>query len=355
MRISDQTTHRNRGFDLIRLLAAVMVIYGHSAALTGATAPGCLGNSISTIGVKVFFVISGFLITRSWAGDPSLLRFVQRRVLRILPGLACICLLSVLVLGSVFTRLRWSDYFTAAVTWQYLWNIALFPIYNLPAVFDHNTYPSAVNGSLWSLPAEVAMYVLVPVLLGRSGAKDKLAPSVCALGITASGLWFVWLHPSAHVPVIYGSSLTSLLDAAPYFQAGMLYALLGLERYSRPILSLLMLAAAAWTVHAFGTPHGPDGSIAEMLLLLLLPFATISCGTLALQPLRRALEAGDFSYGLYLYGFPVQQAMMAAFANQLDTVKMFALSLPIAAVCAALSWFLVERPALLLKPARLPT
>src|ERR1700752_3329146 len=86
--LSTANDKNDKGFDLLRLIGALLVLYGHAFPLAGQPAPGFLGNHIQTVGVKIFFVISGYLITKSWLNDPSLPRFAKKRFLRIFPGLA---------------------------------------------------------------------------------------------------------------------------------------------------------------------------------------------------------------------------------------------------------------------------
>src|SRR5947208_1034364 len=90
---------RENNFEQLRLFAAVLVVYGHSYALTGAQAPGFAANSVSTLGVKIFFCISGYLVAQSWIRDPSLPRYLTRRALRIFPALAVVVLVSTFLLG----------------------------------------------------------------------------------------------------------------------------------------------------------------------------------------------------------------------------------------------------------------
>jgi peptidoglycan/LPS O-acetylase OafA/YrhL len=139
-----------------------------------------------------------------------------------------------------------------------------------------------------------------------------------------------------------------VLDVAAYFQVGALFAVFGLERYGRPLMALTLLAVAAGLGALMDT--GGDSAIAELLLLMALPFATISVGWQHLGWLERPLASGDYSYGLYLYGFPVQQGLMAASGNALSGWQAFALTLPITSACAVFSWFVIERRALAWKP-----
>ena len=187
--------HKNL-FDLLRLVAATMVLWSHAYALTGNPSPGWFGNALGTLGVKIFFIISGLMITRSWLDDPRLWAFTMRRVLRIMPGLILVVVVCAFVMGPLVTTLPVGEYFRSYGTRFYLWNILLFPIYNLPGVFAGNIYPIAVNGSLWSLPAEVCMYILTPLVLGRQPAMARAGIVIVAALFTACGLYCVRVRPA---------------------------------------------------------------------------------------------------------------------------------------------------------------
>src|SRR3984893_10721087 len=136
----DAPAHRSNNFDFLRLIGAVLVIYGHASPLTGTVSPGFAANGVATIGVKIFFVISGYLVALSWLRDGNLARFLLRRCLRIFPALVAVVILTVLVLGPLLTTQPLSAYFNNPLVTFYLRNIALYINYSLPGVFEHNVY-----------------------------------------------------------------------------------------------------------------------------------------------------------------------------------------------------------------------
>jgi peptidoglycan/LPS O-acetylase OafA/YrhL len=343
--------HKNL-FDLLRLVAATMVLWGHAFFLTGNPSPGWFGNDVGTIGVKIFFLISGLMITRSWLDDPRLWAFTMRRVLRIMPGLILVVLVTAFVMGPLVTTLPVGEYFRSYGTRFYLWNILLFPIYNLPGVFAGNIYPNAVNGSLWSLPAEVCMYILTPLVLGRQPAIARASIVVVASLFIICGLYCVRISPLHSTPEFYGTSLVSLLDAAPYFQIGALFAVFKLDRSGRPLFSLFLVLVCAEFVQQVGKGNN-FFVLAEIMLLLTLPYAVISVGTVRLRGrIGQLLNKPDVSYGMYLYGFPIEQLISAAFHGHISGSGEFAVALPFTFICATLSWVTVEKTALRLKPSR---
>ncbi|MGZ6098765.1 MAG: acyltransferase family protein, partial [Myxococcaceae bacterium] len=121
----DPLSHRENNFDAVRLIAATAVIYGHAHPLTATPDVGFLGNAVEGFAVKVFFVVSGFLITASWIADPDPRRYLEKRCLRIFPALWVVVLLSMGVLGPALTALPWRSYFTAPLFRGYAWNLVM--------------------------------------------------------------------------------------------------------------------------------------------------------------------------------------------------------------------------------------
>jgi peptidoglycan/LPS O-acetylase OafA/YrhL len=337
---SNHANKHDNGFDLLRLLGAILVIYGHSFPLTGGLAPGFMGNPISTIGVKIFFVISGYLIGKSWMSDPHLLRFTAKRSLRILPGFAANIIVVALVLGPLITTLGPSDYFNSTGLPQYFRNLLFYPIYSLPGVFVNNIYPNAVNGSLWSLPVEILMYFTVPIFLARRHSDNGALILIGTALSIAFGVWFVRIHPLQAPVAYYGTSISSILDVACYFQIGALYNFFEKNTLSRKWTSIGILIFLAFAVN--------DYIMGEIALLLLLPYCVLSFGSADFSIVKRLLGRADISYGMYLYGFPVQQLLVSKFEG-MSALRNFAFSLPITALLALASWYLIESPALRFK------
>lgn len=333
-------------FDAVRLLAAVLVVYGHAYPLAGMSSPALQGNTVQSIAVKVFFVISGFLILGSWMRDPHVGRYAVRRVLRILPALAVVVLLSALVLGPLCSELSARQYFENARTWAYIGNnLMLRPQYDLPGLFGSNVYPVAVNGSLWSLPAEVAMYVIGPVICacGVLLRSVRAMLVVAAMVFMALAIWFVRLHPPAAVPVFFGTSVLSFLDVAPYFLLGGLYAAFR-PAGGLPLFPALASCAILLLVRL-------PGAMAEIALYVLLPYIVLAAGTHPSGAGKLVHRYGDISYGVYLYGFPMQQVVASWLAwTRGEPWLNFLVALGPTLLFATLSWRLIESPALKLKP-----
>jgi len=195
--------HKDNNLNLLRLIAAFMVLYAHSFAFYGNSPPVFLGlTSYGGLGIDIFFIISGYLIVKSWDSTPSAINFLSKRALRIFPALVVVVLMSMLVLGPIFTTLSIGEYFAHPQFLPHLKNIILSPVFYLPGVLEHARVPNAVNGSLWSLPVEFFMYVVVMGLgiLFRSGRW---------VYAVATGLFMLvvifWCWAGAPPTVIYGS------------------------------------------------------------------------------------------------------------------------------------------------------
>lgn len=336
--------HRENNFDAVRLLAAAVVIFGHAHPLAATASPSLLDNSVQALAVKIFFVISGYLIYTSWSLDSNLIRYLQKRALRIFPALMIICLFTIFVIGPTFTILPFSQYFLTAHTYSYLQNIFLYPIYDLPGVFGKNAYPIAVNGSLWSLPVEFAMYLILPIAycIDRQ-LKTRKCFLITTIVVCMFSLRFVRMEPPYPHPVAYGTDLISALDVCPYFLLGALYRHMDWERLLDPVFALFLVAGIALIQ--------PPGHIAqEAILYIILPYSVLALAQSTQRILRQAGRYGDFSYGLYLYGFLVQQSVNSITQNQLSAIQNALVSLPIALFLAVLSWYLVEKPMLSRKP-----
>jgi peptidoglycan/LPS O-acetylase OafA/YrhL len=334
---------RHNNFDALRLLAALSVIFSHAFLLaegrqdheplmwlTG-------GQTILGVaGVFVFFTMSGYLVMQSWDATGSAPRFLAKRALRVYPGLAVCLLLCALALGPAVTVLPSAEYFAESGAYD-------FVVANLLMDANHNGLPGVrftewptggiVDGPLWSLPCEVMMYLMLAGL----GALGRLNLGIIA-GLFAAGMAWLWFDTTASDWLV-GSALWLL----PFFAAGMaLYRL----RRTRIFDGRVALAAALGL--ALSVPlHG--------FVLLFPVFGSYLVLWLALErrlPVIPAARWGDLSYGLYIYGWPVEQAVLWAKGGPMPWWALFLWALPISAALAFLSWHLVEKRALRLKPRR---
>jgi peptidoglycan/LPS O-acetylase OafA/YrhL len=328
-------------FDAVRLVASLTVLYGHAYPLTGTVGPTLFGNSMPALAVKVFFVVSGFLVSESWFRDPSVPRYLIRRALRIFPALVMVIVFTVLISGPILTKLSLGGYFGSPDTWRYLSNILLNPSYMLPGVFETNVYPIAVNGSLWSLPVEFAMYLSLPLMAfaGR-GLSLRILLGCLVLGVVS--LYFVRVRVDSASIVFYGLNIKSALDIAPYFLLGAMWQVVLPRRFLSLQVTVLLLLLS-WLV--------PAHQIAQEIgLYALLPYAVLSFATARPAWFGLAGRFGDLSYGIYVYGFLIEQTVSHYCKTDGRPLLNFGLALFPTLLLAAVSWHIIERPFIKLKP-----
>jgi peptidoglycan/LPS O-acetylase OafA/YrhL len=330
-----------------------MVLVSHTSAMGAFGTDPLLGVSegrltLGTLAVQCFFVLSGFLIARSYAHSRSLPQFLWHRILRIMPGFWVCLLVTALVFGPLHyytLNHTLSRYFTTwdRGPWQYVLTngqleINQFDIFFMPLKVP---YPGAFDGPLWSLIYEWRCYVCVAAL-GLVGAWRR----VPALGgIAATALVALPFIPSA-VPLLV--RIPYLADVAmrglvPFFFAG---ALLFVLRRFVPLDRWIATAACLLVIASLRD--------ASLVPLRPLPLAYVVFWLGYRLPLARFDARGDLSYGFYIYAFPVQQTLALWKANRFGVVVYTLLSAAVTLGLAWLSYHLIEKRFLKLKDLRIP-
>ena len=323
----------SNNFDFLRLVAAYLVLYSHQFALTGRSEPGVGVQSLGGLGVLIFFSISGYLIAQSWDRDPSIWRFLAKRILRIWPGLIVVTAVAALLLGPVVSTVSVDQYFLDSKTWDFFRTLKLTIRYELPGVFAANPFPKAVNGSLWTLPIEFRWYLIL-LALGVVGLlRHRL---LLLLGAIAFVVFAFAIQDVQHSP-----NRKWNLEFGAFFCHGVCLHYFRDFWTTRTRTVLLGLGLGGAALFAVGQ------EIAALFLVL--PALVIFFGTASTPFIRRAGRFGDISYGIYIYAFPVQQVVVLLTGNRLTLWGSLAVSTAGTVVFALLSWHLVERPALRLK------
>ena len=340
----DLSTGRDNNLNLLRMVAASSVLFSHSYALTGhmleeplVVASGQRTDT-ATIGVVVFFAISGFLIAQSLARRRTLYAYAVARALRILPGLMLAKLFCVLVVGWYATSLASAAYWAHADTWRFLLGCPYFDIRDrLPGVFETNPYPLAVNGSLWTIPVETWCYVGAAVVAGATLMGRPLAFTLAGVASMIAYARFPQLIQS-WLPAGGGGTIPALMFT---FLFG---AWLNVCR--RHVPASLTLAAAVFVLIV----ALPDVRHSAALYYPGIAYVALVIAYHPRLRWRAYLRVGDYSYGTYVLAFPVQQFLIWRFAP-LSPLLSFALTLAVTLPLAMLSWHFVEAPALALKSA----
>lgn len=339
------------GFDFLRLALALSILYSHAFLATGSKA-GLANAVISSVNgtdsssyvhpevvrlllVPVFFAVSGFLVTGSAFRTQTVTKFVTFRVLRIVPALVTEVTLSALLLGPLFTTERLRDYFADVKFFAYFGNVIGRVRFELPGVFRTNPYPDIVNVNLWTLQPEFYCYLAAAALLATSLMLNRRAFTVlfAATSVALIGLNFAYGfgEPTANYPatvVVY------------YFFCG---SFLFHWRHLTPWNFGIFVMAAIGSVLAMSHPD------TILLSPLLVTYIIIYLGMIEF-PRVPILQNGDYSYGIYLYGFPIQRALVAVFPTlRSHGWELLPLSVILTSACAMLSWHFIEKPSLSLK------
>ena len=335
----------NNNYDFLRVFAALCITLTHSYNLILKNDDEPLmkltGNrfDFSFIGLSIFFSISGYLITKSAVTSSSFKNYIWKRLLRIQPMLMLVCLISVFLIGPVFSSLNINEYFREKGTYTYLRNIMpLFGIqFTLPQVFTHNIAENGVNGSLWTLIVEERLYLTLGLLFLFKSFDKKILLSIIVILNVLFFLHFVFFNENLikylsgnqvfYALIFLNSSAFFLLDVdfSKYSKSGLVF--LG-------IISLLSLSIFL--------------PLEKSIHIILLPFIVIMIAHLK-GFTNKAGRYGDFTYGIYAFSFPVQQILISTKIIKDSPLNLFFITLLLVIPIAILTWHLMEKKMLVLK------
>jgi peptidoglycan/LPS O-acetylase OafA/YrhL len=329
---------RDNNFQLIRLLAATSVVFFHSYALTNHWTDEPLWRRVpelnfGALGVACFFVISGFLVTQSWLARERVVPFVAARALRIYPALMGAVALT-LLLAWMSGTLPLGVFLTDPQTLDYIVHVtpAWDMRHQLPGAFPGNPIPHDVNGSLWTLPVELRLYIAV-LLAGIVGFLARRVAWFAVLWLLL--LWWLW-RPSMLPPPPFDKVTGDLV---------LLFALGSLASVWRKSIPVSLALAAAALLLVIVNPADMARGVLFAPLLAYIVLVAAYHPRLAWPAFNRV---GDYSYGVYVYSFPIQQTLVQRIPG-IEPGPLFALAMALTLVAAALSWHLLEKPALGLK------
>ena len=356
--ILDENQGFGPGFDFARIALAFGVLWWHSVEVTQGSMDAYdlrpLWIADYSI-VPMFFALSGFLVAAS-AQRLSLGQFYVNRGLRILPALIVEVGLSAFLLGTIFTTLPLSEYFTSPRFWSYLTNIVGRVQLDLPGVFDHQPHLDSgrgvVNGSLWTVPLEMNCYLLMFVVIAFGLMRRPVLLACLALGILLA------INIPNYIPHLPddGTSLRAfdrlpMADKRPLLVPAFVVGLIFYSmRYSIPYSRVLFggCIAALLVIGCIFEPTVWDNSLSIVCTAPILTYVIIFVG-LSDIPAVPFFHRGDYSYGVYLYGYPIQQSVKAIFPGMASVGLHFVASAVLVTLFAAFSWHVIERPILSLR------
>ncbi len=330
-------------FDLLRILAATQVVIAHTTAHLDLPKLPLWKLVEAFPGVPIFFAISGFLISASFERNSSLRTYGRNRLLRIVPGLWCVVLLTIPVawaFGFSFLHVR-------ALAWLAAQLVALVYTPGFLKPFGFGSY----NGALWTIPIELQFYVVLPVFYGLTRrAKDRTTWFVAFWVVfTAIGWMYArWSAPLAEdvvEPIGHKLFRYSFVPHIYMFLTGVL-----LQRWnahqSRWIGGKgLFWLAGYLAVHLML----PEGAWSFVVSSLLMAVTVISLAYTGEGVAERLLRGNDISYGVYIYHGLILNVLV-----ELGVMRhggLLALVLVATYVVGFASWRLVERPFLKRKKA----
>jgi peptidoglycan/LPS O-acetylase OafA/YrhL len=342
---------KRNNVDFLRLFLAVMVIYSHSFLIShGPDAPDGFDRITrgqidgGYLAVNCFFAISGFLIARSWVSAPGFGRYLLRRARRIVPGYLAAMLVCAIAVAPIAAR-PWHAVFSRHWLMHVLVNTLLLKAYPGAAwLFPANPTPAIVNGPMWTIEFEFGCYLL----LGAAGVLGVLRSRwVCLLVFGATMAWYGLQQFKAYDAIRWGSVQRGF-DALDHLFGG--------NSYQWPRLAASFWSGACFYCWRTRLPRSKAlaaGAVGALVLgivvgkgALVLPIAgTYLLLYVAYAPILRLENfgrRGDFSYGTYLYAYPIQQLIILAWPG-LGAGAMFALSAPLAVAAGALSWYGIEQ------------
>lgn len=324
-------------FTAMRWILASTVMFSHGWDLTqpetglDPSVP-ILGFPVSRLAVFLFFTLSGFLVTGSLVKRGAV-DFTLARGLRLLPGLWVMIAVLVFGLWALFGTLPLGQYLADPMTRNFVLRNALLwgGEFRLPGVFDHNQFANVVNGSLWTIPHEVRCYIVL-ALIGAVGllASRRL---LLALFVVAAAVHLV--VPEGIIPV-----LENPRRLAFSFFLGVLVFLWRERLWLSWPLALIVAALVLML---------PAGVVKTMAIQVSLGYLVLVAAFCSAGWFKAAsVKLPDYSYGIYIYGFPAQQAAIALGIG-LSPFTNIGWGVVIMLPLAALSWHLIEKPALGLK------
>lgn len=321
----------SNNFAFVMLAAATLVAVRHSAILLGPDASTAVLSGMPPIGIYLLFAVSGYLVAGSWRRRPGTWRYLAERAARIFPGLIAVVLVTVFLVGPLTSEFAVDAYLRDVGTWEYLLNLLLNPQYGLPGVFWSNPWGAAVNGVLWSIPAQVAAYLTVPFV----GLVRRGTPRAVAWLVLASVTAVTSLLPETHDLSVWGNALQPICDVLPCFFVGA--ALRELPRSPNAWLGVPALAAFIAITVVAPEPVAPAAWV-------LVPVAAVGIGRASFPAIRSAGRWGNPAFGVFLTGFLIQQVLIAGFGNSTAWVSLV-MTLVLAFAFGSILLVMVERPA----------
>jgi peptidoglycan/LPS O-acetylase OafA/YrhL len=334
MIVSEYLKRENNNIDFIRILLAIGVIINHAQEINGSHTTGfdpipMLVNytTIGGIAVHLFFFISGMVVVNSLIHKRDMLYFVISRVFRIVPGLFLVVFVTAFIIGPMVTDFTLAEYFQAKTPFTYVFKNAIFNTqYNLPGVFINHPLPTNVNGSLWSLVFEMCCYFVLFaafLILGKG--------KVSYLNIPIIIIFIDAFLPNRQIMGLMGT--LTYINLLPFCFAIGAFLAINADKID---INLKVALGFFILLYIFRSAY-----FARQLFII--NAAVFMSYVSSLKSVRRIHIKYDISYGIYLWGFLIQQCIFHYFGTINLFLAVFG-SILISVILAYLTHVLVEKP-----------
>lgn len=334
MNLQECSQGRNNNLNFIRFMAAIAVIFSHSYPFSyGKGHSDCLnwlthGNmNFGGLAVSVFFFYGGFLICKSMFKSKTAKKYFRARLIRILPPLIVVVFSTTFILGPFVTEMSALEYFSNVGTYRYLLNSFFVLVHDLPGVFLHNIYGSTVNGPLWTLPVEFLCYVMCFVAYKLQLLDRKRAKWTVLIVITGNVVLKIVLGDEG----VLGAALRPM----NLFYIGMLCYI-----YRERIKLDIRLAL----IGLFGLIISIPIGLFSIVVYLCIPYILLYVGYGTRKKFSAFGNHFEISYGIYLFGSPIQQTVSMLLGNRQIAWMNFLMSVPVAILGGFLLCVLVDKP-----------
>jgi peptidoglycan/LPS O-acetylase OafA/YrhL len=341
-KLTIQTRQHKNNFDFLRLIGASTVVINHAyPLLTGNVNHDWLEKITGTLGtgtlvLDIFFVISGYLITQSLLSKKNAIDFFVARCKRIFPALFLSIILSVFVVGLLATKLSAVNYFQNVDTWKYFISISVFKLrFSLPEVFTEPFFhSSSINGSIWTLAYEWVMYGAI-FLFGTIGILKSNWKYLVLHVVIISVMIFYDQHPQLTTVKLFGIESTRIVNLYVFFMMGNLLFIFK-DKFTVKwfhVVLLFIIWAISWRTN-----------FSSVISFFFIPIFTIWFSFLPITFLQKLTKSGDYSYGIYVYSFPIQQLIIFYSSAQINVWQLLFLSFALTLPIAILSYHFIELP-----------
>lgn len=346
--LNDVYDKRNNSFDDIRFALACLVLFVHSYALLygedGGTDPFTVLThyqlSPGTLAVYGFFVLSGFFMIQSLEANSSIWQYAKNRLLRIVPAFWLSLFLTSFVLAPILSQNTILFSLDAGSSLYFFLKSAVFQVFGavwtIHGVFPVNALVDNINGSMWTLKYEIFLYFLLPIMVFFMHGKRHLIlyatvilTLLCIAFIMGNFILFMGLTVDDY---------SKLLVLTNFFYSGVsLYLYRDVVIFSKRLMTILGV------IFVLGLFLGN----LKLITLLVFPYLIIGLGSMLHT--KWFSKTGDYSYGMYIYAFPVQQTLIHFFKMKLNAITLFLSSFIVTLFLSIISWHWFEKIILKMK------